>query len=1074
MKLLLYSLLLWLPAFSFAAPLFPPEGDPPPIRETIFYAKNDNPDWLVIREGVQITAAELVRSYLGDLGLSENDALVLYRSDIDDAGFTHYRYHQYHRGVRVDGAELLIHEYNGRVRTLNGKLVWGLHADVQTPVQAADAIQFALAHLPAERYMWQDDAAGRLLRRLKNDPSATFYPQPELVLVAPGFTRDPAGYQAAWRMIIHAGKPNFRIDVFVSAQTGAILEEVQELCTQNTPGTAQTKYSGAKAIITDSLGAGIFRLAETTRGNGIETYNMQTSTEYGDAVDFIDADNHWNNVNAAQDEAATDAHWGAEMTYDYLLTHHNQASLDDNDLPLIGFVHFDQGYDNAFWNGNWATYGDGSGNWEPLTSLDVVAHEYTHGLTDFTADLRYRNESGALNESFSDIFGTSVEIWADPPRADWLIGEDFVKNGKPLRNMADPKSLGDPDTYKGEFWESGTYDNGGVHINSGVQNRWFFLLTKGGSGRNDNNKDYSVTGIGQEAAAAIAFRNLKYYLLVLSDFADAREGALQAAEDIFGPCSVQYIETANAWYAVGVGKLLAPNDLKSLRILDPQPLSCGLGAAQPVSVQFRYNGCNADLQAGEKIPVAYQVNNYAVVWDTLTLAAPLSAGDTLGFTFAVPAAEFATPGSYVLRCWTQYSADLNADNNEVGIVLESLVAQNVDMRMQKLEQPASSCLLGIESPEVEIGFWGCDFVPANTPLQVFYSVNGGAPVSENILTPKPLYTGESFRHTFSKTVDLSADGAYDIQAWVRYSPDFLATNDTLYNIRIVNPEAMIRESVLTFEAANKSLDSVYTVTTPETRAEVSTAAARTGAYGARMTGGDIDLALLYGQAQVPNASNVWEANENFRSRMCVCVDLSDMSAAELRFDHKQTFSYYYLKTLGYNAPYASSLRVLINGEPISPTYKPFTHFGDAWKTRKFDLEAYLGTSIEICFETLTGINPERDTFNSRGDQVLLDNIAIAGPASTGATAPAGAAPEWTVMPNPGAGLFTVAFQAAEAHDLRLEVTDALGRIVRTRHTAVSTGNNMIPLNLEGMPAGVYFVRLGLERAWFVRKIVLRD
>ncbi|MEZ4941741.1 MAG: M4 family metallopeptidase [Saprospiraceae bacterium] len=1070
MKLLLYSVMLWLLAAGTAF------AQSNPDREPLFYSRYGNPDWLTVAENVNLTATELVQLHLRDLGLGPNDELRRYRTDTDDLGFTHYRYQQYHRSVPVDGAELLIHEKDGRVHTLNGKLVRGLDIEVRPTLPGSKALQLGLQHLPAQRYMWESPEAEALLRRIRQNPSATFFPKPELVLVAPGFTRNAADFQLAWQVEIFAEQPSVRRELFISAANGSILEEADLLHDQNTPGTAETKYSSTRPIVTDSMDTNLFRLVETTRGNGIETYNMQRGTEHADAVDFLDDDNNWNNVNPEKDEVATDAHWGAEMTFDYFSQKHNHPGVNGNNMALISFVHYDENWVNAQWTGDWARFGDGNGaSYGPLTSLDVVGHEFVHGITQFTANLRYRNESGALNESFSDIFGTAIELWAAPERGDWLIGEDFaLSTASPFRNMADPKKEENPDTYKGEHWVFGTADNGGVHTNSGVQNHWFYLLTAGGSGKNDLNLDYSVSGLGLDTAAAIAFRNLKYYLVRLSEYADAREGALQSAEDIYGPCSTPFQETANAWYAVGVGKLLSPFDLKAIAVLGPTPIECGLTGTEPVSVQLRYSGCNADLPAGTKIPMAYQVEDHPVVWDTLTLAADLTAADTLNFTFSAPPAEFATPGTYHLRCWTGLGDDLNLSNNELLLTVESIAEQNTDVRLQAVSQPVSGCMLGFETPEVEIGYWGCDPLPEGTEIQVTYRVNGGAPVAEMVQTPQLLNTGEAFKYSFSNPADLFANGDYDIDVWVNFGPDGLNQNDSLFNLHITNPAPVRRNQVLTFEADQLSLDSVFRLEKPGySRGEISADAARTGAYGYRITGGDIDKAFLFGEAVIPNNDNVWNVNQQFRSKLCLCADLSGMASAELQFEHKQTYSFFYLNKFGYNLPYFSSLRVVVNGDVVSPTYKPITPNFDSWRQRKFDLDAYLGKTAEICFETLTGISPELDTFSSDGDRVLLDNIAIVSAPVTGTAGPAAAEPDWSVMPNPGTGLFTIDIPAERTQPVSISVSDALGSLVYQRQTTLQTGDNRIALDMRGMAPGMYSVQIGLEQYRYARRLVLQ-
>lgn len=232
-------------------------------------------------------------------------------------------------------------------------------------------------------------------------------------------------------------------------------------------------------------------------------------------------------------------------------------------------MHYDRtpgdgmGTDNAYWSGAEMLYGDGYTNFKPLTSLDVCAHEIGHGVCASTANLAYQAESGALNEGFSDIWGASVEQYTAANlglvKSTWLIGEEIVNYGLALRSMSNPKSIGQPGYYKGQYWvtDPGFYnegnDWGGVHTNSGVLNRWFYILSQGESGTNEGGNAYAVTGIGINDAARIAYRAESVYLQAASKFEDARRLTLKAAEDLFGVCSAQAVATTKSWYAVGVG-----------------------------------------------------------------------------------------------------------------------------------------------------------------------------------------------------------------------------------------------------------------------------------------------------------------------------------------------------------------------------------------------------------------------------------------------------------------------------------------------------------------------------------------
>ena len=226
--------------------------------------------------------------------------------------------------------------------------------------------------------------------------------------------------------------------VWVDAITGDVIDMETRIIFANATGTAQTRYSGTRSLTTDSYN-GSYRLRATKNSTNISTFNMNHTGNYT-STDFTD-----NNAN----------------------------------LVSLGYSN----NDNAFWDGNKMTYGRGT-SLPPLTTLDICAHEIGHGICQSTANLTYSGESGAINESLSDIWGACVENWATTNKQTWLCGEDL---GTAFRSMSNPKLFGQPDTYGGTNWWNPTnltWDNGGVHRNSGVMNYWFFLLSQGGNGSN--------------------------------------------------------------------------------------------------------------------------------------------------------------------------------------------------------------------------------------------------------------------------------------------------------------------------------------------------------------------------------------------------------------------------------------------------------------------------------------------------------------------------------------------------------------------------------------------------------------
>ncbi|MFT4602964.1 MAG: bacillolysin, partial [Arenicella sp.] len=460
---------------------------------------------------------------------------ILMNIEKDKIGQQHYRYQQTYNGSPIEHAKWIVHVKNDKVISMNGLIYASLGAASSVSLSEDGALNSALGFIDAEVYKWELEIEESHVKRESGDMNATYFPEGDLVYVSKAASFGSSSFRLAYKFNIYAHTPVSRHEVYVDAQNGEILFVNEVFHSIDVPGTAETAYSGSQSIMGDSFG-GSFRLRETSRGDGVNTYDMNEGTSYGASVDFTDDDNFWDNANPQLDEYATDAHWGAEMTYDYYWLQHGRNSIDGNGFALNSYVHYDVAYANAFWDGQRMTYGDGNGtSWSPLTALDIAGHEVSHGLTSFTADLIYNAESGALNESFSDIFGTSIENFARPLNWNWDIGEDI---GSPLRSMSNPNSFGDPDTYFGTNWASLTGgDNGGVHSNSGVQNFWYYLLVEGGTGANDNSDAYSVTAQDFDIASSIAFRNLTIYLSDNSDFADARFYAIQSAIDLYGGCT---------------------------------------------------------------------------------------------------------------------------------------------------------------------------------------------------------------------------------------------------------------------------------------------------------------------------------------------------------------------------------------------------------------------------------------------------------------------------------------------------------------------------------------------------------
>jgi Zn-dependent metalloprotease len=268
---------------------------------------------------------------------------------------------------------------------------------------------------------------------------------------------------------------------------------------------------------------------------------------------------------ATGDAAVHEAYDGLGATFDLYLEEYGRCSLDDRDMPLIGTVHYGRSYDNAFFDGRQMVFGDGDEDdpslpaserlWNRFTiAIDVMGHELTHGVVDRTAGLVYRGQSGALNESIADVFGSLVKqkkLGQEAADADWLIGEGLFTanvNGKALRSMQDPGSAYD-DPVLGKDPQPGHMsdyvrtwqDNGGVHINSGIPNKAFYLAAT------------SIGGFAWDGAGRIWYEAL--ISPTLSSRATFRQFAretIMVASDLFGSNSAEQQAVSDAWDQVGV------------------------------------------------------------------------------------------------------------------------------------------------------------------------------------------------------------------------------------------------------------------------------------------------------------------------------------------------------------------------------------------------------------------------------------------------------------------------------------------------------------------------------------------
>ncbi|AZB21584.1 T9SS C-terminal target domain-containing protein [Kaistella haifensis] len=549
---------------------------------------NGNISLITLKENSNVTSAQVPALMRQLLNLSPQTEMKIVKSENYFTGNLHdEKYQMYFNNIKVEFGEYHVHYKNGNLTSMNGEVFGTSGVSTQPAISASKAFDHALKSVNANKYMWED------AEYVKQNGYSK--PVGELVLLP--IQQKGGDYQLvlAYKFDIYAAQPISRANIYVDATSGRVIATDAIMKHADKPGslsyedhhstsvaphasvletlvtgTAETRYSGTKSIETTLSGTN-YILQEATRGNGVRTFNSQKSQSTSTTTNFTDADNNWTAAefdNANFDNAALDAHWGVGKTYDYFKETFNRNSYNNAGALLKSYVHYGNAYENAGWTGSEMIYGDGANTFNPLTAFDVTAHELGHAVCQSTANLAYQRESGAINEGLSDIWGALVEYTYAPDKQNFLIGEEITKVAPGyLRSMSNPKSglSPQPDTYHGINWKpatveegcvtpgSSTNDNCGVHYNSGVLNHWFYILVQGKTGVNDLGKSYSVTGIGFLKAAQIVYRLETTYLTANSNYINARNFGVQAAQELFGVDSPEAIATQNAFYAVGLG-----------------------------------------------------------------------------------------------------------------------------------------------------------------------------------------------------------------------------------------------------------------------------------------------------------------------------------------------------------------------------------------------------------------------------------------------------------------------------------------------------------------------------------------
>lgn len=476
--------------------------------------------------------------------INESNLKIL-KSEKDSIGYTHMKIAQLIEGLPVMDKLITVHyDSNGIIKNITGE------------VDKNNNKITAMGNKAISK-----DEAVNIAEKEFSYTKLAYEPTVEVI----AYVKDGKAYKT-YKVNIKFNEPVItNYYVYVEATSGIILDKEDRIRYDSAATGSGTAVDGTTKSLNLYLSGSLYKMMDTTKAmtGKITTYTAANSTSQPGSV----VTNSTNSFTTETLKAAVSAHYYGGVVYDFYKNLFNRNSLDNAGMSIISTVHYDRSYNNAFWDGSQMVYGDGDGTEFTYFSgdLDVVGHEMTHGVTEHEANLTYSYQSGALNESMSDVLGVLIETydkynvknggtWSFNS-ADWVVGDKIYTPNQPgdaLRSLASPTLYDQPDNMSNYYNTSS--DNGGVHTNSGIPNKAGFLVAQ---------------SIGCAKTAQIYYRALCDYMTSSTDFLGARNALIQAATDLYGASSSEVTVVGNAYDQIGVtgsstgGDKYEPNDTRA-------------------------------------------------------------------------------------------------------------------------------------------------------------------------------------------------------------------------------------------------------------------------------------------------------------------------------------------------------------------------------------------------------------------------------------------------------------------------------------------------------------------------------
>ena len=550
----------------------------------------------------QVPGEEAAKTFLQEkkqnIGLADDTELEVVEVRTDEINNTHVKFAQMVDGIKVENNSLSVHfDETGVITSVTGALT---------------AIQ-SIEKTASERIT--ENSAAEISKKQYTYESLSEKPTVEKVII----TKDDRNYETYKVKISYTSPEIASYDVYVDAYSGDVIHSENNIRYANVAGSGLDVLNNTRALNLYYDGLHYYMQDYThSATNVIETYSMNGGTSSKTLVQATS-----NIFSSENDKAAVSAQYNAKRSLDFYKNVFGRNSLDGNYMNIVSSTQYSTNYNNAFWSGSQMVYGDGDGFTFTYLSgdLDIVGHEMTHGVIDYTADLYYHNESGALNESMADVFGVLISTYEKYHVEsggnwvfdvdDWVIGDDIYTPliaGDALRSLSKPALYGQPENMNAYVYSPDTEagDWGGVHINSGILNKVGYLVAE---------------SIGMEKTAQIYYRALVQYMTAMTDFEQAKNYLIQAAKDLYGQDAAEMAAINNAFAAVGIGPIL-DKPVNGITLL-PAQSNMSVGEEQILAANVTPSDAN-----GYRIDWSSSATNVAMVDEKGTVEA-VGTGQTI-------------------------------------------------------------------------------------------------------------------------------------------------------------------------------------------------------------------------------------------------------------------------------------------------------------------------------------------------------------------------------------------------------------------------------------------------------------